>query len=95
MSIPITNEIVQFMHCSLCIAEKPDDVSPAVWARLEIGWTPWGLQVWCRRHVCNVIHIDFEKQQHPANTAPWKSEHESDYSELDNPDYTPDGLNEV
>lgn len=68
MSIPSTNEIVQYMHCSKCLSDIPSGVSPAQHARLEVGWTKLGLQVWCRRHNCNVMHVDFEGAQHKANT---------------------------
>ena len=57
-----------YMHCALCLAEMPDETSPKLWSRLDVGYTKEGIQVWCRRHGCNVIHIDFEGQQHPANT---------------------------
>lgn len=71
MSIPNTNEIVQYLHCGKCVVDIPSGTSPADWARLEVGWTQLGLQVWCRRHNCNVMHIDFEGVQHKANvTAP-------------------------
>jgi hypothetical protein len=63
------NEIQAFMHCGLCLAELPDNTSPRQWANLEVGWTPAGLQVWCVRHEVNVLHVDFEGQQHPANTS--------------------------
>jgi hypothetical protein len=66
-SIPATNEIVLFFHCGLCLKEKPAGVSPRDWAQLEAGFTPHGIQLWCRRHECNVIHIDFQGQTHPAN----------------------------
>jgi len=72
--IPITNEIVMFFHCGLCLEEIPDGVSPQEWARLEIGWTKPGFQVWCKRHDCNVMHMDFEGHRHPANVAPWERE---------------------
>jgi len=62
-----TNEIVQFMHCAECLEQKPVGVSPREWAQLEVGWTPVGIQVWCRRHEVNVCHIDFEGKKHPAN----------------------------
>lgn len=61
-----TEEIVAYIHCRRCINELPATESPASWARLGIGWTPIGLQVWCERHDCNVLHIDFEGHQHPA-----------------------------
>ena len=66
-------QIGSYIHCGLCIAEYqkgvPDAIgeSPATYARLEVGWTPLGLQIWCRRHECNVCHIDFEGQKHRAN----------------------------
>lgn len=64
--IPITNEIVMFFHCKTCIEKLPAGQSPRSWADLEVGFTKIGLQVWCKRHECNVCHIDFEGQQHPA-----------------------------
>lgn len=65
---PNTKEIVMFMHCGLCLKERPKDVSPADYAKIEVGWTKQGLQVWCARHDVNVLHVDFEGQKHPANT---------------------------
>ena len=43
-------------------------MSPDAHSRLDVGWTEWGLQVWCRRHQANVIHMDFEGEQHMATT---------------------------
>jgi hypothetical protein len=63
------NEITGYVHCGLCLKELPDDQSPAEWCRLNVGWTKQGLQVWCVRHNVNVCHIDFQGQQHPANTS--------------------------
>lgn len=70
MGRPITNEkvIVLYLHCGLCLNEKPTTVSPREYAQLEIGMTDVGLQVWCKRHECNVANIDFEGAQHPTNT---------------------------
>ena len=59
----LTNElsIGLYLHCKMCLdGETPQDI--------EAGWTEKGLQVWCRNHECNIINIDFEGQQHPANT---------------------------
>lgn len=64
--IPITNEIKQFFHCNECLDEKPDNLSPRDWASLEIGFTEMGIQVWCKRHEQNVIHIDFAGQKFHA-----------------------------
>jgi len=68
------NEISTYLHCGRCGAEFMSKNNPATvgqslatWARLAVGWTPAGLQVWCERHQCNVVHIDFEGVRHPAN----------------------------
>lgn len=61
------NLIEQYAHCGLCLDERPNNVSPRDWAQLEVGFTDIGLQVWCKRHECNVMHIDFEGQKHPAD----------------------------
>lgn len=63
------NQIDDFMHCALCLAELPKGDTPADYARLSVGFTPRGVQVWCWRHQCNVCNIDFEGQRHPAITA--------------------------
>ena len=62
------NHITMFMHCGMCVEEKPGSESPENWARLSVGWTKRGIQVWCVRHNCNVLHVDFEGAQHPVNT---------------------------
>ena len=71
MSVPNTKEITGFLHCGLCIEEFQAGAggfeAPRDYARLEIGWTKDGLQVWCMRHECNVVHMDFEGATHPAN----------------------------
>jgi hypothetical protein len=64
--IPITHEIVVFFHCSLCIETLPAGKSLRDWSRLEVGFTPLGLQVWCKRHEINVMHIDFQGHKHPV-----------------------------
>ena len=62
-----TNEIKLYLHCFQCQKNSPDSISPVDFSNLSVGWTDRGLQVWCERHRANVIHIDFERQQHPAN----------------------------
>lgn len=66
--VPNTLEIVRYMHCALCLAELPAGESPASFARLSVGFTKLGVQVWCARHEANVMHVDFEGACHPANT---------------------------
>ncbi len=65
--------ITTFMHCGKCLKEHQDGFttdgvpqSPRDYASLEIGYTKRGFQVWCKRHECNVVHIDLEAHQHPA-----------------------------
>lgn len=68
--IPASNEIEMYTHCLECVKSKPKHLSPREWARINFGWTKQGIQVWCVRHDVNIIHIDFEGQQHPARSGP-------------------------
>lgn len=71
------NHIMQYMHCALCLEEIPEDVSPRDWARTQTGFTSKGVQVWCVRHDCNIVHIDFEgKSPFPAETGRILHNHE-------------------
>ena len=67
---PITNAkaILLFIHCKTCLMSLPAGQSPATFQDLEVGWTDVGLQVWCRRHDTNVLHVDFGGARHHANT---------------------------
>jgi hypothetical protein len=65
--IPSTNSIKMFSHCKRCVSELPEGESAQSYARLEVGFTDLGVQVWCLRHNINVMHIDFEGRKHPAN----------------------------
>ena len=72
------NNIKMFVHCGGCLGEleqirglgKAQKValSPREYADLEVGFTVQGIQVWCKRHECNVFHVDFEGTKHPADT---------------------------
>ena len=62
----VKNNIVAYLHCKLCLKELPPLTSPAEWSANDVGWTKEGLQVFCRRHKANVLHVDFEGQRHPA-----------------------------
>lgn len=62
------NCIQSYFHCRRCVLERPKGFTGKKWPQLlEVGFTPIGLQVWCKRHNLNIAHIDFEGQQHPAN----------------------------
>ena len=62
------NQVIMFFHCAKCIREwrvAPEAAgkSPREWARLEIGWTAKGIQVWCSRHDVNVMLIEGDGPQ--------------------------------
>jgi hypothetical protein len=55
------NYIASFIHCSLCIKEKPETVSPREWTNNEVGILLNGdIQVWCIRHEKNVGIFDMQ-----------------------------------
>jgi hypothetical protein len=49
----IKNHIDMYMHCPRCLDDRPDDVTPSDWARLNVGVTETGVQIWCVRHECH------------------------------------------
>ena len=57
------NKIEMYMHCMLCIREKPEGVTMSDWVRLNVGSTAKGLQVWCVRHDVSVGSLDFRGQR--------------------------------
>ena len=64
------HQILQFIHCRKCVQdvlEGRTQLAPRDYARLEVGWTIKGLQIWCNRCEVNVVHIDFEGHTHPAD----------------------------
>jgi hypothetical protein len=72
----MANRIAAFIHCRRCLEEMPRGTSPREWVRLECGWTPEGLQVWCVRHELNVLDTHFRGQkieQLPTDYDPDKS----------------------
>ncbi len=61
------NSIIQYLHCSMCMRDIPDGVSPALYQRVNVGFTKIGMQVWCVRHGVNIIHVDFDGHKHRAD----------------------------
>lgn len=55
----ITHPVV----CEAChdefVAGLSDSRSLQDYVRVDLGFTEMGLQVWCRRHDANVVHVDF------------------------------------
>ena len=61
------------------LREVPEGTSPREYQKIQVGWTDRGLQVRCVRHDCNVIHLDFEGQTHPANTTVYVGKASDEY----------------
>ena len=52
------NEIKMYIHCKKCMSELPEGTSRAEFSSQETGWTDSGLQVWCKRHDCSILHLE-------------------------------------
>lgn len=57
----VKNSIGGFFHCKKCIEQFPG--STPYRQDIEVGWTKKVVQVWCRRHDINLVHIDFRGQK--------------------------------
>jgi len=80
--IPKDCEIQLYIHCRRCLTDRPPGVTGREWEQLEVGWTDYGLQVWCARHErdssesrfagwkLSIIHVDFEGRAHPLRESP-------------------------
>ena len=55
--------ITENLVCNQCYEEYcaglTDSSSLQQYSMLDVGLTDIGLQVWCRRHNVNVVHVDF------------------------------------
>ena len=62
--------IDSYVVCTKC-AKEVADIEPKIslqdYAAIDVGFTNWGLQIWCRRHQVNIVHIDFGGAQLPAD----------------------------
>lgn len=58
--------ILTYIHCAMCCEEVPEGVSMQEYALEEVGLTKVGIQIWCRRHNANILHLDFEGFRHPS-----------------------------
>ena len=67
----LLHSIEQPIVCSRCADDvtegRAGPVSMADYMRLDVGFSPIGVQVWCRRHDANVVHIDFEGRSLPTD----------------------------
>jgi hypothetical protein len=64
----MASKIQMFLHCGKCLKERPDGISPSDYQSIEVGWTIRGLQVRCKRHDANMLHMDLQGRQIPADT---------------------------
>lgn len=51
------DQIDMYLHCEKCLKEIPPNTAPRDWARLNVGFTAHGIQIWCVRHDLNVDDI--------------------------------------
>jgi transcriptional regulator with XRE-family HTH domain len=56
------NKINEHCQCERCLEELPMGRDMAQWARLAVGWTAEGLQVWCLRHQRTVLDLGFKNE---------------------------------
>ena len=67
----LLHNIEQPIVCSRCADDvtegRAGPVSMADYMRLDVGFSPIGVQVWCRRHDANGVHIDFEGRSLPTD----------------------------
>ena len=71
--IPVDESILLYTQCALCVAECPEGECMRNFARLNVGLTPLGIQIYCVRHDANVAHFDFQGVSHPMNNCREKS----------------------
>ena len=71
--IPVDESILLYTQCALCVAECPEGECMRNFARLNVGLTPLGIQIYCVRHDANVAHFDFQGVSHPMNSCREKS----------------------
>lgn len=57
--LPNTWQIKHVLECKRCIESCPAGMLLEDYVRVTVGLTPYGLQVWCKRHQVNVAHLDF------------------------------------
>lgn len=62
--------ITQYVVCAKCadeLATLEPPQSLQEYGTMDVGFTDFGVQVWCRRHKANIVHIDFQGQKLPAD----------------------------
>lgn len=55
-------EITMYFNCKKCWDELPQGMSMQEYSRTQSGLTDTGLQVWCTRHDCEVVHLHYREE---------------------------------
>ena len=59
----LLNNIKEPIVCETCLKEYQNlhnpDITLRDYVKMDVGFTPIGIQVWCQRHEKNICHIDF------------------------------------
>lgn len=67
----LQKQINQQIVCAKCEEEflsgSTDSSSLQDHTKFDVGFTDIGIQVWCRRHDTNVVHVDFEGRERKAD----------------------------
>ena len=67
----LLKQINQHVICAKCEEEfqavSTDSSSLQDYTKLDVGFTDIGIQVWCRRHDANVVHVNFNGQKLEAD----------------------------
>lgn len=66
--LPNTFGIKHVLECKRCVETCPHGTLLQDYLRVTVGLTAFGMQVWCVRHQCNVIHVDFRGARLPVNS---------------------------
>jgi hypothetical protein len=51
-------EIKGYFHCAKCTEEVPSDMSISEYSDYDVGFTSYGIEVWCNRHNERVFYFD-------------------------------------
>jgi hypothetical protein len=56
-------QIDMYLKCKKCFEELPVGTSMQEFATTQAGFTTTGIQVWCTRHNCEVVHLPYKQER--------------------------------
>lgn len=62
-----------FVHCKQCLSSLPLDTSPSEYQSIEVSFTGDRVQVWCKRHQCNMVIFYIVPEPEPVCDAKGRS----------------------